>query len=134
MTNIPVFSSTFPDLWDAAHKLKDEIAKSEYSDWETLLRQLDFLSEKDWVKSVNAVVPGWEKIATQDNGTTAKHTLLVLVCCMNLPEYQAADSHTKCEIVTAIPNVKLNGQRCFMTSIRMQNLNGIMHILFAPLR
>ncbi len=98
MANIPVFSSTFPDLWDAAHKLKDDLEKNEYSDWESLLNRLDFLSEKDWIQSIGVVVPGWDKIAAQDNGKTAKHTLLVLVCCMNLPEYQLADSHTRCEI------------------------------------
>ena len=98
MTTIPVFSSTFPDLWDAALNLKDDLEKSVYSNWETLLSRMDFLSDKDWVESIGVVVPGWEKIATGDNGETAKHTLLVLVCCMNLPEYQLAESHTQCEI------------------------------------
>ena len=42
--------------------------------------------------------PWLEKNAAQNDGITAKHTTIVLACCMNLPEYQMADVQKRCEI------------------------------------
>jgi hypothetical protein len=98
MEEIPLLSLTLPDLWAVTYELKAELDSGRCEDWESLYKRLDFLIEQEWIEAVETVIPGWEKISTQKDGLTAKHTMLVLVCCMSLPEYQAASTQIQYEI------------------------------------
>jgi len=98
MEKIPVLSETIPILWDAAYTLQGELSAGYYKDWAWLYRRLDFLTDKKWIRAIERVLPGWEKIATQSEGLTAKHTIVVLACCLNLPEYKYAEAQTRREI------------------------------------
>ena len=95
---IPSISERLSRLWEAVLSLKTEMKNEIYTDWDTLYQRLDFLVEREWINSIESVIPGWKKIATQNNGLTAKHTILVLACSMNLPEYRGASSQTQREI------------------------------------
>jgi len=98
MKSIPILSEESPKLWAVACDLKNELASSTYTNWESLYQRLDFLAEPEWIDAVENFIHGWEKIATQEAGITAKHTLVVLACCMNLPEYQRVSERTQREI------------------------------------
>ena len=98
MDSIPALSEKLPRVWQAALNLKECIEKGVFKDWDSLYQQVDFLIEGKWIDAVETVIPGWEKIATQEAGITAKHTLVVLACCMNVSEYQQASSQTRREI------------------------------------
>jgi hypothetical protein len=95
---MPSLSETLPRLWSAACTLGSELENGEHTEWASLYQRLDFLTEGEWIDAVENVIPGWGKIATQNDGLTAKHTLVVLACCMNLPEYQNASAQTRREI------------------------------------
>ena len=98
MDKLPSLFEKIPGLWSAACEFQAELALDAFSDWALLYQRLDFLTESEWVESVEHVIPGWRKIATQNEGITARHTLVVLACCMNLPEYQGANAQTQREI------------------------------------
>jgi len=98
MKTIPVLSSVLPRLWASACELRSELESGEHSDWAALYQRLNFLTEQEWIESIESILPGWKKIATQSEGIAAKHTLVVLACCMNLPEYQGAEAETQREI------------------------------------
>jgi len=98
MAKIPVLSETLPILWDAAYALQPELKNGLYKEWAYLYRRLDFLTDKKWINAVERILPGWEKVATQNEGQTAKHTIVVLACCLNLPEYKNASAQTRREI------------------------------------
>ena len=95
---MPVLSEALPQLWDVACGLKSELEDKKYPNADSLYRVLDFLTTPGWITLVEKVIPGWKKVATQNDGLTAKHTLLVLACCMNLPEYQQTSAQTRREI------------------------------------
>ena len=98
MNTMPILSGTVPVLWDAASALRTELEEGYFKEWVSLYRRLDFLVDPKWIKAVEQTLPGWEKIATQEKGLTAKHTLVVLAGCMNLPEYWKASAQTRREI------------------------------------
>jgi len=98
MKNIPVLSETIPILWDAASALQSELSAGYYKEWAFLYRRLEFLTDKKWIKVIERTLPGWEKIAIQNEGLTAKHTVVVLACCLNLPEYKSATPQARREI------------------------------------
>ena len=80
MDKLPSLSEKLPGLWTAARAFQAELALDAFSDWESLYQRLDFLTEPEWVDTVVHVIPGWEKVATQNEGITAKHTLVVMAC------------------------------------------------------
>jgi hypothetical protein len=96
--SIPLLSETFPDLWALAVDLANELKIGKYQGWATLKPRLQDLLAPRLFDSCVVLIPGWGKIAVQENGLTAKHTLLVLSTCLNLPEYQSASSATQHEI------------------------------------
>jgi hypothetical protein len=98
MDAIPAFSDSLPRIWEVTLNLKDELENRVFREWDSLYQRLDFLAEQEWIDAVDSVIYGWKKIATQEAGITAKHTLIVLACCMNLSEYQQASSQTRREI------------------------------------
>ena len=69
-----------------------------YTRWPPLLARLETLTEPGWIDEIDNLAPGWRKIATINAGTTAKHTLLVLAICLNLPEYVTANENICAEI------------------------------------
>jgi predicted metal-dependent HD superfamily phosphohydrolase len=102
MKTIPALSEISPKLWTVACELQVELANGTYSNWEGLYQRLGFITDQEWIDAVESFIPGWKKIATQEAGITAKHTLVVLACCMNLPEYQDASAQTRREIEWAV--------------------------------
>ena len=102
MDKSPVLSEVLPRLWSATLELQAELANDAFPDWESLYHRLDFLTEQSWVAPIETAIPGWQKIAGQREGLTAKHTMMVLACCMNTPEYQNADTEPQHEIEWAV--------------------------------
>lgn len=98
MNAIPSLFEQLPRLWEVILSLKAELENGIYKDWDTLYQRLDCLVEQEWIDYIENIVSSWEKIATQNDGLTAKHTILVLACSIILPEYRRASSQTQREI------------------------------------
>lgn len=96
--SLPLLSETLPDLWILARDLARELQHEQYLGWATLNSRLLALLKSDLLEDCIALVPGWRKIASQREALTARHTLLVLAGCLNLPEYLAAQPETRHEI------------------------------------
>jgi len=87
-----------PNLWKLACEIAEEIKADRYSDWPPLVERMQPLLNPEFIETINRAIPGWKNIATLHNGQTAKHTLMVLVTCLNLPEYSQAGAQTRLEI------------------------------------
>jgi hypothetical protein len=87
-----------PRIWALADKIASGIRTGDYSEWDVLMTDLDALLKPDFIDDMDQSVPGWRKIATLHNGVTAKHTLLVLASCRNLPEYEQSSPQTQMEL------------------------------------
>lgn len=87
-----------PDFWQLATKVAADLRAKRISDWDPLIQKILPLLEPDLVESMDQVIPGWKNIATLNGGETALHTLLVLVTCLNLPEYGQANDRTRREL------------------------------------
>ncbi len=96
--DISALSKVLPQLWTQVHSLARELEAGTYTDWPPLTARLRFLSDPDLINTINARIPGWDKIATVNNGGTARHTILVLATSMNLPEYTETAVQTQLEI------------------------------------
>jgi hypothetical protein len=96
--NIPRLSETLPDLWRLAREVAAELQAGQYLGWATLNSRLFTLLKPDLMEPCVALIPGWRKIVSQKEALTARHTLLVLAGCLNLPEYQTAPDSTRHEI------------------------------------
>jgi hypothetical protein len=95
---IPRLALSIPRIWTLAQEVAEALKAGTYTRWPPLLAWLEILTEPDWIDDIDHLAPGWRKIATIKNGLTAKHTLLVLAICLNLPEYAAAGEVTRYEI------------------------------------
>jgi len=98
MSSIPTIERTLPILWVLAKRTASDIQSGNFTDWTPLITRLGDLTNPAWIDQVDGILPGWRKIAAIKNGLTAKHTLLVLATCLNLPEYAQADELTQHEI------------------------------------
>jgi hypothetical protein len=98
MSYVPILSTVLPELWSQVSELAAELQANVYDDWPPLNARLAFLSEAGTIETIEKRVPGWQKMATLQNGATARHTILVLAVNMTLPEYQQASSLTRNEI------------------------------------
>lgn len=96
--DIPSLSKVLPELWPQVERLARELESGTYTDWWSLTTRLIFLNNSDLIDIIDARIPGWYKIATTNNGGTARHTILVLATCMNLPEYKETTAQTQLEI------------------------------------
>lgn len=96
--DIPLLSEILPNLWSLACDLAGELQAGKYQSWKAINPRLRDLFLPEISKPCEGLIPGWRKIATQRNGLTATHTLLVLAGCLNLPEYLAAPVDTRHEI------------------------------------
>lgn len=96
--SLPLLSDTLPDLWTLACDLAAEIQAGKYDSWSSVNPRLQELLAPEMLEPCAALIPGWRKIAAQRNGLTARHTLLVLAGCLNIPEYLAAPLATRHEI------------------------------------
>jgi hypothetical protein len=104
VNGIPSLSERLPRLWKTAFNLIAELEDEIFRDRDALYRRLDFLAEPEWISIIETAFPGRVKIATQNNELTLKHTLMVLVNCLNLPEYQMSGAQTRRKIEwAAIP-------------------------------
>jgi hypothetical protein len=95
---IPRLALSIPRIWTLAQEVAEALKAGTYTRWPPLLTRLEILTEPDWIDEIDNLAPGWRKIATIKAGITAKHTLLVLAICLNLPEYATANENTCCEI------------------------------------
>jgi hypothetical protein len=98
MFAIPTLPERLPRIWTLAQEVADALKAGTYTRWPSLLARLEILTEPGWIDEVDNLAPGWRKIATIKTGITAKHTLLALAICLNLPEYATANENTCCEI------------------------------------
>lgn len=96
--SLPLLSEILPDLWTLACDVAAGLQNGQYMDWATLNSRLFALLKPDLLEACGALIPGWRKIASQKEALTARHTLLVLTSCLNLPEYLAARPETRHEI------------------------------------
>ena len=87
-----------PEFWKRSVEVAADLQAERYSDWEPLVESIKPLLDPGFVEQMEKTIPGWQKIATLNDGQTAKHTLLVCATCLNLPEYQLAGELTRREI------------------------------------
>jgi len=97
MLDFPPLSVSLPRLWGVIQTISTGLETGHYHDWPLLLAELDFVTESDWIETLDECLPGWRKIATIKSGITAKHTLIVLALGLNLPEYAALAENTRRE-------------------------------------
>jgi len=98
MIAIPILSNVLPELWTQVERLARELEVGTYADWSSLTNRLQFLNDPDLINLLSTHIPGWHKIATINNGITARHTILVLATCLNLPEYRERPPQAQSEI------------------------------------
>ena len=96
--NLITVENKLPDFWQLSRETASDLQSGKFSDWEPLIKRISPLLEQDFIESMETIIPGWRKIATLNDGQTAKHTLLVFATCLNLPEYRQAEEQTRMEI------------------------------------
>jgi hypothetical protein len=94
---IPV-QEKLPEFWKLSEEIAADLQTERFSDMGQLVQKIKPLLEPGFVEQMEKTIPGWQKIATVNDGQTAKHTLLVCATCLNLPEYQQAGELTRSEI------------------------------------
>ena len=98
MIAIPNLSNVLPELWTQVDLLARELEVGTHTDWSALTARLEFLNDPNLINLLNTHIPGWHKIATINNGITARHTILVLATCLNLPEYKETAPQIQSEV------------------------------------
>jgi hypothetical protein len=87
-----------PDFWKLSTTMASDLQTNNIANREQLGQHIQPLLEPSFIESMDNLIPGWKNIATLHGGITALHTLLVFVCCLNLPEYGQSDEQTRLEI------------------------------------
>lgn len=76
-----------PEFRELTQQLAIDLREKRFSAWKPLHKRISPLLEEEFVSRMDTVIPGWRALATLNGGQTAKHTLVVLALCLNLPEY-----------------------------------------------
>ncbi len=98
MDAIPTLAQTFPEIWNVAVEVAAAVRDGRIADPDVLTDRLGVLLRPESVSPVNELLPGWSVLAADRDGLTVRHTITVLICCLNGPEYARADEPTRREI------------------------------------
>lgn len=98
MATLQTLSEKLPAFWSIAKEIASGLRAGIYTGWPPIIQVMEPIFEPGFIGQVESIIPGWQEIAMLNHGQTAKHTIIVLATCTNLPEYLQADTQTRMEI------------------------------------
>jgi hypothetical protein len=89
VTQTPSFVEQFPGLHRFILNLVDSYQAGKITSWEQLTEQVRAFFTEERMRQMEALVPGWQKMASYSDGVTLVHVMCVFLGMHMLPEYQA---------------------------------------------
>lgn len=85
----PGFDERFPELDHFIHELVDQYHAGKIASWDDLARQVSIFFTPERMEEMEAVVPGWCKMASYAEGLTLTHVICVFLGLYQMPEYKS---------------------------------------------
>jgi len=87
--NLPAFDVKFGDVNRFIHSLVDRFNKGELRTWDDLDDKVGSFFTEAQINNIENLIPGWRKIASDENGITQAHTMCAMLGLFMMPEFQA---------------------------------------------
>lgn len=130
MNTVPGAESALPSLFAFTRQLSRDYQSGVLRDAATAHDRMHTYYTRHALAAVDQVIPGWEKMASYNEGRTLLHVTNVLTVLPLLPEYQQADPETQrlAQWVVLFHDVQkepVNGQRDWRHGFRSAALTGL---------
>jgi hypothetical protein len=89
-SDIPSIESRFPDMMDFVITLSQDLQSGEINSWPAMQEKVKAFFSLDELDRVNALAPGWRRMASYADGITLVHVMSVFTALFQCPEFQQA--------------------------------------------